>query len=183
MQLRNLIGRLWIALGLAAACAAHAAVIYKWTDAEGVIHYSDQAVPGAEKIVTASGSSNGIGGASRAPASSGPRATPPSHLEYTVFAIESPAKEQVFFGGEVIPVRLHLEPEMKPNQSIAWHMNGSLLNEQADSLAFALQTLPRGAYQLSATITDLGSGTSQTTDSITFFVRQPSELAPQHKRP
>src|SRR3981189_1798206 len=52
--------RVWIALGLVAACAADAAVIYKWTDADGVVHYSDQSVPGAEKIVTSSSSSNGI---------------------------------------------------------------------------------------------------------------------------
>ena len=46
------LARLWIGLGLIAACAAPAAVIYKWTDADGVVHYSDQAVPGAEKITS-----------------------------------------------------------------------------------------------------------------------------------
>ena len=45
--------RLWIVLGLLTAVAAQSAVIYKWTDANGVVHYSDQPVPGAEKIITA----------------------------------------------------------------------------------------------------------------------------------
>ena len=35
-----------------AAFAGQAAVIYKWTDAQGVVHYSDQPVPGAQKIYT-----------------------------------------------------------------------------------------------------------------------------------
>jgi len=30
------------------APAAHALVVYKWTDAQGVVHFSDQPVPGAE---------------------------------------------------------------------------------------------------------------------------------------
>ena len=42
-----------------------AAVIYKWTDADGVVHFSDQAVPGAEKILTSSGSSARSGAGSR----------------------------------------------------------------------------------------------------------------------
>ena len=45
--------RLWILLGLLTAVTAQTAVIYKWTDANGVVHYSDQPVPGAERIITA----------------------------------------------------------------------------------------------------------------------------------
>jgi hypothetical protein len=178
--------RLSIALGLVAACAAHAAVIYKWTDADGVVHYSDQAVPGAEKIVTSSSSSNGIGGGARTPsATPAPaRKAQPSRLEYTSFAIESPAKEQVFFGEELIPVRLRLDPDLKLNQTIGWYLNGSPLTDQAPtSLSFTLQSLSRGTYQISATITDTVTGESQNSEGVTFYVRQPSELSPQHRKP
>jgi hypothetical protein len=176
--------RLWIAFGVFAAFAAGAAVIYKWTDADGVVHYSDQAVPGAEKIVTSSGSANGIGGSTRAPANTTPQKAPPTGLDYSVFVIESPAKEQVFFGDEIVPIRLHLEPGLKPNQAITWHLNGKQMTDQApDSLAFALQALSRGTYAVAATVTDMVSGESQSTDSVTFYVRQPSVLAPQHKKP
>jgi hypothetical protein len=176
--------RLWIALGLFATFAAGAAVVYKWTDTEGVVHYSDQAVPGAEKIVTSSGSANGIGGSTRS-ANTTPSKAAPAGLEYTAFAIESPAKEQVFFGDEIVPIRLRLEPGLKPDQTITWHLNGRQLTDQApDALAFALQGgLPRGTYAVAATITDTVSGESQSTDSVTFYVRQPSQLAPQHQKP
>ena len=54
----------WLAFGLAAFLAgafpAVAAVVYKWIDADGVVHFSDQPVPGAEKIMTTGGSSRGI---------------------------------------------------------------------------------------------------------------------------
>jgi hypothetical protein len=184
MQLSTALGRLWIALGLFAAFASGAAVIYKWTDADGVVHFSDQAVPGAEKIVTSSGSANGIGGGARAQANTTPTKAPPTGLEYTVFKIEAPAKEQVFFGDEIVPIRLSLEPGLKPNQSITWLLNGTPLSDQApEATAFALQNLPRGTYAIAATVTDLVSGESRSTDSVTFYVRQPSELAPQHQKP
>ena len=176
--------RLWIALGLVAACAADAAVIYKWTDADGVVHYSDQAVPGAEKIVTSTNSSNGIGGGVHAPSTAPPNKKAPSRLEYAAFVIESPAKEQVFFGDEVIPVRLRLDPELKLSQAITWYLNGSPLNDQPPTArSFALQSLSRGTYQLSATLTDTVTGESQSAEGVTFYVRQPSELSPQHRKP
>jgi hypothetical protein len=177
--------RLWIALGLVAACAADAAVIYKWTDADGVVHYSDQAVPGAEKIVTSSSSRNGIAvGAARGPSVAAPGTKAASRLEYAAFAIESPAKEQSFFGDEVIPVRLTLDPVLKLNQTISWYLNGSPLTDQPPTTrSFTLQSLPRGTYQISATITDTVTGESQNSDGVTFYVRQPSELSPQHRKP
>jgi hypothetical protein len=181
--------RLWFALGLVAACVADAAVVYKWTDGDGVVHYSDQPVPGAEKIVTSSSSSNGIAvgsarGSPRGPpiAASGNKAA--SRLEYAAFAIESPAKEQVFFGDEIVPVRLRLDPDLKANQTIGWYLNGSPLTDQAPtSRAFTLQSLSRGTYQISATLTDTVTGETQNSEGVTFFVRQPSELSPQHRKP
>ena len=177
--------RVWIALGLVAACAADAAVIYKWTDADGVVHYSDQSVPGAEKIVTSSSSSNGIAvGTARATSIGTSSKKAPSHLEYSAFAIESPAKEQVFFGDEIIPVRLRLDPDLKPNQTIGWYLNGSPLTDQPPTArSLTLQSLPRGTYQISATLTDTVTGETQNAEGVTFFVRQPSELSPQHRKP
>ena len=176
--------RLWIALGLVAACAADAAVIYKWTDADGVVHYSDQAVPGAEKIVTPSGSRNGITVGARGSSSAAPGNKPASRFDFAAFAIESPTKEQSFFGDEVIPVRLRLEPDLKLNQTISWYLNGSPLTDQPPtSRSFSLQSLSRGTYQISATITDTMTGESQNSEGVTFYVRQPSELSPQHRKP
>ena len=175
--------RLWVALSLFAAFAAGAAVVYKWTDADGVVHYSDQAVPGAEKMVTSSGSANGIGSEVRSTAAAATPKRPATGLAYNILTIESPTKEEVFFGDDTVPIHLHLEPALKPNQSITWHLNGKQLDDQADAISFALPSLPRGAYAIAATVTDLGSGESQSTDSVTFYVRQPSALAPQHKNP
>ena len=175
--------RLCTALGLLASLAAGAAVVYKWTDADGVVHFSDQAIPGAEKIVTSSASSNGVSAGGRGGSGAALRPIPGTGLDYRRFMLESPANEQVFFNDEVIPVRLRLEPALRPNQTITWHLNGRPLDEQANIESFPMQLLPRGTYAIAATVTDADSGDTKTTDSVTFYVRQPSELAPQHIHP
>src|SRR5271166_4462096 len=94
--------RPWIMLAGLVAFAGQAAVIYKWTDADGVVHYSDQSVPGAEKVNT--GSSNTFAGA--ATRSPDPTFQKPAaaRVNYAQFSITSPAPEQTFFGDDIVPV-------------------------------------------------------------------------------
>jgi hypothetical protein len=171
-----------MAIGLLAAFTVQAAVIYRWVDADGVVHYSDQASPGAEKIVTAGSSSSATSG-SGARGASGPIAQAPQRsaggLNYAEFSITSPASEQTFFGDDVVAVHLNLNPTLRPNQSITWHLNGKQLDFPPDAVSFALPRLDRGTYALAATITDQQTSESETSNSVTFFVRQPSSLSPQ----
>jgi uncharacterized protein DUF4124 len=179
--------RPWFLIATLAAFAGQAAVVYKWTDSDGVVHYSDQPVPGAQKIFTATSASAGAASGER------PNAAPPgsisaksvtSALTYSQFAITSPAANQTFFGDDIVAVHLGLEPDLKAGQTISWHLNGKQLDDQAPtSIQFALQHLDRGTYVIAAIITDQQTGESLSTDSVTFFVRQPSELSPQHLKP
>jgi Domain of unknown function (DUF4124) len=165
-----------------AAVTADAAVIYKWKDAEGVMHYSDQPVEGAEKIVTG-GTSTYSGAASvkglQGPNKQAPQRTPPTAL--TQISISSPQAEQSFFGDEPIPVSLDLSPALSGNQTVTWMLNGAALQDQPPTATqFTLQSLARGTYSLSATVMDADTGSQQST-SVTFYVRQPSALSPQHR--
>ena len=176
--------RIWVVLGLLAAFASGAAVIYKWTDADGVVHYSDQATPGAEKIVTSGGARSGNSPRATLPTVPGTQPAPPSSLTFSRFSITSPAQDQVFFGDDPVPVTLVVEPGLQPNQTLSWHLNGKELEDLGpSSVSFLLPKMPRGSYALAAIVTDQASGASQSTESVTFIVRQPSELSPQHKNP
>jgi hypothetical protein len=179
--------RTWIALGLLAVVAGslplRAAVVYKWVDADGVVHFSDQPVPGAEKIVTATGTSRGGASLSTYPGSSPPKAkgtaTP---LNFEEFAITSPGKEETITGNQPVNVHLALQPQLKPTQSITWFLNGSALSSQApDATQFTLEDLPRGTYTIGATVMDQSSGESKSADSVTFYVVRTSLFAPGRK--
>ncbi|HXC21838.1 MAG TPA: DUF4124 domain-containing protein [Steroidobacteraceae bacterium] len=169
-------------LGALAAFGASATVVYKWVDADGVVHYSDQAVPGAEKIYTSSAAKSGTVVPLAGVANPGAKKPSKPGLEFTQFAITSPAADQTFFGDEVVGVNLALAPGLKPNQVITWHLNGKQLTDQPpDATSFALPRLDRGTYAIAATVTDQATGESLSTGSVSFFVRQPSALSPQHK--
>ncbi len=169
-------------IGVLTVFAVRAAVIYKWTDSDGVVHYSDQPIPGAEKIVTAGQPS--IGSVStHAPAvkSSSSTTAAGGNLTLSQFTITSPAAGQTFFGDEVISVNLAVDPPPTPAMSIVWHLNGKQQEAGANATHFSLQSLDRGTYAIAATITDQQTGESQSTESVTFYVRQPSEFSPLHK--
>jgi hypothetical protein len=168
-----------------AAFAGQAAVVYKWTDPDGVIHYSDQPVPGAEKIFTASSPTPGGSGSSgRTSGPAEPKKNVAPGLNYEQFSVTSPLPEQTFFGDDVVSVHLALEPSLKPGQTITWHLNGRQLEDLGPvATQFTLPHLDRGTYALAATITDQTTGESASTGSVTFYVRQPSALSPQHQKP
>jgi hypothetical protein len=173
----------WIVLGLLAALTAQSAVVYRWVDADGVVHYSDQAVPGAEKIVTAGRSS--IDSAPPQPPTSSnqqPRvaAAAPASRGITIAA---PLPEQNFFNDEPITVSLS-QPVLEPGQTVTWHLNGRELADQApDTTQFLLPNPGRGTFAIAAIISNQTTGEVQTTPSVTFYVHEPSLLSPQHKNP
>jgi hypothetical protein len=172
-----------LGLSLLAAFAVQAAVVYKWVDADGVVHFSDQPSPGAEKIYTSSPSAAPAGSAPSYAAASrqAPTGAAASGHGFSEFSIASPVNDQTFFGDDVIAVHLNLAPGLKPSQSITWYLNGKQLGFPPDATSFPLPHLDRGAYTLAATITDQETSESQSSNSVTFYVRQPSALAPQHK--
>ena len=180
--------RSWVGLGLlaalAAGLAAHAAVVYKWTDADGVVHLSDQPVPGAERIVTASGSGHAgtvVPGIPTAPGAPPPKTKGPG-LEFAQFAITSPSSEETITGNQPVNVHLGLEPALSPTQTISWSLNGQpLTNEPPDAVQFTLDDLPRGTYSLSATVSDQSSGETKSTEAVTFYVVKTTLLSPQRK--
>lgn len=166
--------------------AGQALVVYKWTDAQGVVHFSDQPVPGAEKVTTSSGPEHAgiLGQTAPMPSSSGPNGNPknPASLASATIAISSPGPQQTFTGGESVPVSLAVDPEPKGTLAIVWSLNGAQVQGQpSDARSFTLTDLPRGVYTIEATVTDASTGESKTAEPVTFNVLRPSLLSPQHK--
>jgi hypothetical protein len=164
---------------------AHALVVYKWTDAQGVVHFSDQPVPGAERVVTTS--APGHAGILGQTALTGPAApSPPPKTDKTLsaarIAIVSPTPEQTFTGEQPVPVSLSLDPDLKPSWTVVWTLNGAQVPGQTSTTTqFTLTDLARGIYTIEATVTDAGTGESKSADAVTFNIVRPSLLSPQHK--
>ena len=176
--------RLWIAFGLLAAFAGNAAVVYKWTDADGVVHFSDQPVPGAEKLEVGMGSTRtGTTFGEKLPApKTAEKTVPTKPSDYTSFSLSSPSPEQTFFNDDIVTAHLNLDPGLLPNHTITWYLDGSALTDQSpDAVTVILRGLPRGTYTVSATVFDSQSQESRNSEIVTFYMREPSALSPQHK--
>jgi hypothetical protein len=180
--------RSWILVG---ACAswlvpftAQALVVYKWTDAQGVVHFSDQPVPGAEKVFTSSapGHAGILGQTGKGPTAPPAASKADKALSAAKIAIGSPAPQQTFTGGESVPVALSVDGDLKPSWTVVWTLNGAQVQGQApNATQFTLTDLARGVYTIEATVTDSGTGESKAADAVTFNVMRPSLLSPQHK--
>ena len=172
--------RTWIALGLSTLISAvPAAVIYKWIDADGVVHFSDQPVPGAEKITSSGGSTRGILSQPMPGGGALPEKPKPRPVQHA--SISSPAPDQTFTGGEQVSASLSVEPALTPSQTVSWTLNGEQVGQNSNATQLTLPDLPRGTYTLAATVSDSVSGESISTDPVTFNVVRPSVLSPQHK--
>jgi len=174
-------------LGLLAALAAQAAVVYKWVDADGVVHYSDQPVPGAEKIVTAGRSSLNGSSAAASPGNGNPNGQQPrtgtaAQTRPAPTTIVSPQPAQNFFNNEPINVALS-QRELTAEQSVTWHLNGKELDQSPSATEFVLPNPGRGTFAIAATITNQATGEVESTPSVTFYVHEPSLLSPQHRNP
>ena len=172
-----------IALCALTTPAALATTVYRWTDADGVVHFSDQPMAGAEKVTigpprlydTPKGSS------AAQPPRRAPDAPKPAlpHLGYTNIAVTSPTAEKTYFE-EPVPVALALVPALRDGDNITWYLNGVAQEDKSESFTFA--HLDRGAYTLYATITDSSTQESTNSPTVNFYVRQTSVLSPQYPK-
>ena len=171
------------ALCALATSATFATTVYRWTDADGVVHLSDQPVPGAEKITIGPPKLYGTPGG---PTPVQPPRKPPdvpkaplARLGYTSIVLTSPTAEKTYID-EAVPVTLMLVPALRDQDIITWYLNGVAQEEKGESFTYA--HLDRGAYTLYATITDSNTQESTNSPTVSFYVRQTSILSPQYPK-
>ncbi len=147
-----------------------------------MVHFSDQPVPGAEKIrPPPSGSSDGLGRAQ----SGGPSEEAQDRAARCQRGVDYlPGHDETITGNQPVNVQLAVDPALnRETQAVTWYLNGSALTDQApDATQFTLADLPRGTYTLSATVFDQPSGPNRRAPrpSRSTWMRT-SVLSPTHK--
>jgi hypothetical protein len=167
-----------IVLALLAAPAFAAQTVWKWVDDKGVTHYSDQPVPGAQRIEVSSGSrSDPVD----RPAYSPQRSPNPQQTgdAYRTFEILAPSNQETFANtGGSVGVRLRFEPELHAGHSLHLYLDGKLVEEFPPiARDYTLQGVSRGTHVLTAIIQDSRGARIQTSE-VTFHVRQESVARP-----
>jgi hypothetical protein len=172
MQLRVII----ILVGLLAS-GSTLAQAYKWTDAEGVVHYSDRPQPGATEVDLGKYSTPQSGSLVRKPLprrSSTADDAATSAFSYTSLAVTSPAPEQTLWNIEAtLSVSLALSPELQRGHQVRVYYDGALL-QGVSGLSFQLQEVYRGAHNLQAEVVDQAGRVLIRSQPSRFYVQQTS---------
>jgi hypothetical protein len=164
------------------ACSvALATIVYKWVDEDGVIHYSDQPHPNAQKMqVQGVQTYSSSAAAVRAPAGSEPDSNAPSPNPYQGCAIAQPLDQQNLPNVQSVFIRVQSDPVPRPGDRIYITMDGQGLNGgEATGMSFNVTPIDRGAHTVQAQIR--GGDDQQVlcqTPSVTFYVQQPNLFNP-----
>ena len=161
------------------ACSvAFATTVYKWVDENGVIHYSDQPHPNAQKlqvegVQTYSSRSAGV----REPAESESASTTPN--PYKGCAIAQPLEQQNLPNAQSVFVRVAADPVPRSGDRIYITMDGQGLNGgQPTGLSFNVTPIDRGSHSVSAQIRSPDGTILCQTPNVTFYVQQPNLFSP-----
>jgi hypothetical protein len=181
-------GRLALLVGwmVVAGAAAAAATTYRWVDADGVTHYSDQPHQGADKIRLVQPQTYS------APSTPAPAATaaavplnPPGNsrmadrgFHYDTCSISQPAADEVLFD-PAVTVHGQLAPSVRTGDKVVLVFDGAYMEAPSPGqLEFHIEPVERGAHTVALQVRDAtGRAVCQSTP-VTFNMRLPSELAP-----
>jgi hypothetical protein len=173
---------------IAACQTAISATVYKWVDADGVTHYTDQPHPGAQKIQLQGAQTYSAAAAQRGPsaaAAQAPRRTTTSAPVYSTCELTRPTNDEVFVNASSVPASVHVDPGLRSGDRVTVMLDGAPLpvNTPLDT-EFVLSSVVRGTHALTTKVEDATGAVVCQSASVIFHVRQPSLLAPnQANRP
>lgn len=166
-------------MSLVGTAAAGSTTVYKWVDENGVVHYSDQPHPNAQKLQ--------IEGVqtykpTELPFSGGipPAEVPPTATSgYKGCSIQQPAQDDTLENTDKVAVAVATDPPTHPGDQIFVTLDGAPVNNgAATGNSFSLSSVDRGEHTLAAQVRDSTGQVLCQTPSVTFYVHQPSITNP-----
>jgi hypothetical protein len=167
---------------LGVALAAGAADVWRWKDANGVTHYSDQPVPGAERVTSTTTSSRPPPAPLQMPAAPTPQPAP-QPTAYTRCEVTSPQDDATFFAVNAMDVAVAVEPALQPMHRLKVYLNGVARDWPPGSVNHTLVDLNRGSYKLEVVVVDERQRPLCNSSTTRFHIQQPSVLSPARQAP
>ena len=166
--------RIGVVVSLAFIACVSFAQVYKWTDSQGVIHFSDTPHAGAEtinNIQTQGYSSPPI--PSSVPSIQNPSTTKKQET-YTKLAITQPADQSTIRNNQgYVVVTIEVEPQLLPGNSIQILFDGKAQGTPQNSLMFQLNGIYRGSHTIAVQILDANGEVLKTSPPVTIFMQRP----------
>jgi hypothetical protein len=154
---------------------------WRWVDKDGVVHFSDQPMPGAEKFQLNAAPKPGSVAPPASPRSSSSQAglNAEDAFHYNRCGVLGPSQDEMFQGSDTVKAALELLPNLRSGDRVEVTLNGQIVLDWPQSItSYQFNALPRGSYQLSGRVLAPDGRTLCTLPVVTFHVRQPSLLTP-----
>lgn len=168
---------IFIVLLLCAGVAS--AQTYRWVDEDGVVHYSDRPVEGAEEVsidyIRPSSMARQPGTVLRRDrrAAADSAAAEQGAETYQSLEIASPAEEETIWNNAgLLTVSLSLQPGLQTGHRVRVYLDGTPTD--ASSTSVELSDVYRGAHTLQAEVLDASGTMLLRSQPRTFFVQQTS---------
>lgn len=169
-----------VGLGLLSAAAVAgeggATTVYKWVDAKGVVHYSDQPHPDAQKLEIRGAQTFSAPAMPLNPAAPAePEAQPAA--AYRSCIIAQPADQQMLMNVYRATAVVQTSPSLRPGDNVRLFVDGKVVPGSGTAFSFPVF---RGQHSVQAVIEDGSGQIVCETSTVTFFVHQPSIQNPHN---
>lgn len=175
--------RIFITLVSILAAGSTLAQAYKWTDEDGVVHYSDRPREGAEEVELP----ESVRRPPQPPATVARRGTTETTEEqpareeapfrYESLTIGAPLAEETLWNIEgVLNVRLNLEPPLQPGHRIRVYFDGE--PRMVNSTSFQIDEVWRGVHNIQAEVIDETGALKIRSMPNRFYVQQNTIIRP-----
>jgi len=165
--------RSFIAVISTLAASVVLAQLYKWTDEDGVVHYSDQPTEGAEELQLPAPVDRPAPApvARRSARKAGDSADKSQAFRYESLAIESPQSEESLWGiAGVLDVVVTAKPAVRPGHSLLVYLDGE--SRPTNGVSFQIDEVYRGAHTIHAEILDKSGELMIRSEPSQFYVKQ-----------
>jgi hypothetical protein len=163
---------------LVSVLAASAALgqAYRWVDDDGITHYSDRPVPGAEMVILPRSGSNRVRTA-RPPAASS-QASQTSQADsvqapfrYESLEVASPSAEETLWNIEgVLSVSVNLNPSLQAGHQVRAYLNGN--SQVVAGTSFQIAEVYRGVHNIQVEVIDANGKLMIRSQTNRFYVQQ-----------
>lgn len=175
----TLVASLAALMALLAGVAAASTTVYKWIDEDGVVHYSDQPHPNAQKLQVEGVQTYKPTDSGSSPLGGIPPAVVPSETGYRACTIQQPAQDQTVDNSDRVLISVSTDPNTHRGDQIFVTLDGAPVNNgAATGNSFSLSSVERGAHTLAAQVRDNTGQVVCQTPSVTFYVHEPSLANP-----
>ena len=178
----------FIALLCSFTAGAALAQAYKWTDEDGVVHYSDRPIEGAEEVqlprsvrpATPPPAPTTRRSRTQAAADSTQESAAP--FRYESLAVGAPGAEETLWNIEgVLNVQLNLQPGLQPGHRIRVYFDGDA--RMVNGTSFQIDEVYRGVHNIQAEVIDESGKLMIRSVTNRFYVQQNTIAGPPGPRP